>query len=120
MIEDDEGDDGAVDGGRGRMMHKDDDDDEEIGDRDGPAEWADFMADYWRMLPPPSTPLVAARAATSRETYVRPCWVDPELDDKMLLADQQRRRAEPRPDGLHGHLHGPRRRLGHPRCANRA
>ncbi len=29
---------------------------------------------------------------------MRVCWADPELDDGMLSADRQRRRAEPRPD----------------------
>jgi hypothetical protein len=37
-----------------------------------------------------------ARAAMLREeTDMRVCWAGPELDNGMLLADQQRRHAEP-------------------------
>jgi hypothetical protein len=57
-MEDDEGGNGMVDGGEGdnnrMMMHENDNEDkEEFINRDGLVEWEDFIADYWRMLPPP-------------------------------------------------------------------
>ena len=108
-IQDDEGDDGMVDGGRGTMIHEGDNNNKEIIHGDRGAGWEDFMSDYWRLLPPPSTPLAAARgtATTREETDVRLCWVDPELNNKMLSANRQCWRAEPHPDGLHGPWHGP-------------
>jgi hypothetical protein len=50
---------------------------------------------------PPSMLLAAAaarKALSQEETDVRPCWADPELNNKMLSADRRRQSAEPRPD----------------------
>ena len=52
-IQDDEGDDGMVDGGTGTMIHEDDNNNKEIIHGDRGAGWEDFMSNYWRLLPPP-------------------------------------------------------------------
>ncbi len=55
LLKDDEGDDGAVDGGEGKdnrtKTREDNDNVKEIIDRDKAAEWENFKAKIWMMLP---------------------------------------------------------------------
>jgi len=72
----------TVDDGMGGEDDGEDDDDDGDGD-DGVVEWEDFMADYWRMASPSPLPRSASTATVAGEdTDMRPCGMDPELDDE--------------------------------------
>ena len=91
----------TVENGMGGENDGEDDDDDDDDDDDGVVEWEDFMADYWRMEPPSPPPPLPRSAATAtaagEDTDMRPCGMDPELDDERGPSSRIRDSDDERP-----------------------